>query len=127
LFGDIDSDDYEAERAADPRIDALRDRMTVTEDPAFTEAFYNVDDPANPHAIQIFYKDGTQSQISEVKYPLGHYSRRDEGKPLLAQKFRKNIAGRLGAETEKKLLAWFGDRAAFEVIAVDDFMAMLAK
>jgi 2-methylcitrate dehydratase len=127
LFGDIDSDDYEAERAADPRIDALRDRMTVTEDPAFTEAFYNVDDPANPHAIQIFYKDGTQSQISEVKYPLGHYSRRDEGKPLLAQKFRKNIAGRLGAETEQKLLAWFGDRAAFEVIAVDDFMAMLAK
>ncbi len=127
IHGDLDSDHYEAEAAADPRIDALRDKMVVTEDPAFTEAFYNVDDPANPHAVQIFYKDGTQSAVSKVQYPLGHYSRRAEGKPLLAAKFRKNIAGRLSADTEKQLLALVADRAAFEEIAVDDFMGMLVQ
>jgi 2-methylcitrate dehydratase len=127
IHGDLESDHYEAKAAADPRIDALRDKMVVTEDLAFTEAFYNVDDPANPHAVEITYKDGSKSARSAVQYPLGHYSRRSEGKPLLEAKFHKNITGRLGAEKETQLLALFDDRAAFEAIAVDDFMSFLAK
>ncbi len=126
IHGDLDSFHYEDEAAADPRIDELRTKMVVREDPAFTAAFYDVKNPANPHAVQIFYKDGQESEISTVYYPLGHASRRTEGKPLLAAKFRKNTAGRIRPETERRLLALFDDRMAFEAWAVDDFMALLA-
>ena len=125
IHGDLDSFHYEDEAAADPRIDRLREKMVVREDPAFTAAFYDVKDPANPHAVQVFYKDGEKSEISEVRYPLGHASRRAEGKPLLVAKFHKNIASRMSPENEKRLLAWFEDRTAFEATAVDDVMALL--
>jgi len=75
--------------------------------------------------VQVFYKDGEKSEISEVRYPLGHASRRAEGKPLLVAKFHKNIASRMSPENEKRLLAWFEDRTAFEATAVDDVMALL--
>ncbi|MEQ8193923.1 MAG: bifunctional 2-methylcitrate dehydratase/aconitate hydratase [Rhodospirillales bacterium] len=126
IFGDLESAHYEDAAAADPRIDPLRAKMIAREKPAYTEAFYNVNDPANPHAVQVFYKDGSKSEKSEVFYPLGHASRRAESKPLLAAKFRRNVAGRLSAENEARLLALFEDRAEFEAVAVDDFMALLA-
>ena len=126
IHGDLDSFHYEDEAAADPRIDRLREKMVVREDPAFTAAFYDIKDPANPHAVQVFYKNGEKSKISEVRYPLGHVSRRAEGRPLLVAKFQKNIAGRMSKNNEKQVLALFEDRAAFEATAVDDFMTLLA-
>jgi 2-methylcitrate dehydratase len=126
IHGDLDSVHYEDEAAADPRVDALRNKMVVREDPAFTAAFYDVDDPANPHSVQIFYGDGEKSELSTVRYPLGHVSRRKESKPLLMKKFRKNVAGRMTPDKERQLLELSEDRAAFEAVAVDDFMALLA-
>lgn len=51
LFGDITTDSYTDTIAADPRIDRLRSKMSVEEDPRYTEAYYDLDRRANPNAI----------------------------------------------------------------------------
>lgn len=127
LKGDLVSEDYEDEAASDPRIDPLRELMVTREDKTYTERFFDPVDMANCSAIQIFYKDGTSSALTETEFPLGHPNRRDEGKPVLAEKFRRNLEGRLGAEKEETLLALFDDRTPLEAMAADDFMALLAR
>ncbi|MBL24448.1 MAG: 2-methylcitrate dehydratase [Rhodospirillaceae bacterium] len=127
LHGDLVSEHYEDEAASDARIDPLREKMETREDETYTERFYNPDDTANCNAMQIFYKDGSKSEFVETEYPLGHPERRDEGKPVLAEKFRRNLTGRLGSEKEAQLLTLFDDQATLEAMAVDDFMALMAK
>ena len=39
------------------------------------------------NALQIFFKDGSQTDKVEVEYPVGHRNRRQEGIPLLERKF----------------------------------------
>jgi len=126
LHGGLISEHYEDEAASDARIDPLRDKMTTREDKTYTERFYNPDDTANCNAMQIFYKDGTSSAFIETEYPLGHPQRRAEGKPVLTEKFRRNLQGRLGTEKEMRLLALFEDRTALEALAVDEFMTLMA-
>jgi 2-methylcitrate dehydratase len=126
LHGELVSAHYEDEAASDPRIDPLREKMVTREDPVYTERFYDPEETANCSAIQIFYTDGTKSEFTETEYPLGHPKRREEGNPVLAEKFRRNIKGRLSAEKEAQVLALFEDQAALEKMAVDDFMALLS-
>ena len=83
--------------AADPRIDALRERMEVTENPTFTEEYFDPKKRAIGNAVQVFFKDGTQTDRVHVDYPIGHRRRRDEGIPVLIRKFERAIAGQLSA------------------------------
>ena len=41
IFGRLTADDYEDAVAADPRIDALRDKMDVRENPQFTQDYFD--------------------------------------------------------------------------------------
>ncbi len=100
--------------------------MVTREDETYTERFFDPVDMANCSAIQIFYKDGTSSAFTETEFPLGHPNRRAEGKPVLAEKFRRNLEGRLGAQNEEELLALFEDQPTLEKTAVDDFMTLLS-
>ena len=54
------------------------------------------------NAVQIFYKDGTKSKKVEVEYPIGHRRRRDEGIPLLIEKFKRNLARKLARKISPK-------------------------
>jgi 2-methylcitrate dehydratase len=127
IHGDLVSEHYEDEAASDQRIDALRAKMTTREDETYTKRFFDPEDTANCNAMQIFYADGSKSAFTETEYPLGHPKRRKDGLPVLAEKFRRNLKGRLSGEKEAQILALFDDRAATEAMAVDDFMALLAK
>ncbi len=69
LFGRLSADDYEDAVAQDPRVDALRAKMVVTENPAFTKDYY---DPAKRYignAVQVFFTDGTASRRVAVDFP----------------------------------------------------------
>lgn len=94
IFGQLTADHYEDKVAADPRIDALRARMVVAEEARYSREYLDPDKRSIANAVQVFFKDGTQTERVAVEYPIGHRRRRAEGIPLLLQKFQGALAER---------------------------------
>src|SRR5689334_20483274 len=120
IFGALTADHYEDATAADPRIDALRAKMRVREDPRYTREYLEPDKRAIANAVQIFFRDGSASAKVEVEYPVGHRRRRAEGIPLLLKKFRANGATCFPPERVGKILALFEDVKRLEPMAVNE-------
>ena len=95
VYGELKAEHYEDSIAQDSRIDALRDKMVVEVEDRYTKEYLESDKRSIANAVQIFYKDGSKSQKVEVEYPIGHKRRRDEGIPVLIEKFKRNIALKL--------------------------------
>src|SRR5690606_15708947 len=91
IFGRLTAEDYEDDVAKDPRIDALREKMVVSENPRFTKDYFDPDKRYIGNAVQVFFHDGGQTERVVVDYPIGHRKRRGEGIPVLVEKFRKAI------------------------------------
>jgi 2-methylcitrate dehydratase len=87
IFGALTADHYEDAIAADPRIDALRDRMEVRENTQFSVDYLDPQKRSIGNAVQVFFQDGSQTARISIEYPIGHRRRREEGIPLLLQKF----------------------------------------
>ncbi len=124
IFGRLTAEDYEDSIAHDPRVDKLRSKMEVKENPKYTKDYY---DPAKRYignAIQVFFKGGTKSERVEVEFPIGHRKRRAEGIPVLVNKFEKAIAGKLSARQCGTLNALCGDQKKLEATAVTEFMPL---
>jgi len=113
--------------AADPRIDALREKMVVAENPNFTRDYFDPDRRYIGNAMQVFFTDGTRTRRIEVEYPVGHRRRRDEGLPLLVAKFERNVATQFDPAQASLIVKLFADRERLEAAPVRDFMAMLAR
>ncbi len=124
IFGTLTADHYEDKIALDPRIDALRAKMQVVEDPRYTREYLEADKRSIANAVQVFFKDGTSTAKIEVEYPLGHRRRRGEGVPLLVKKFEENLATRLKPAQANAILELCQDRQRLEATPVDAFMAM---
>ena len=92
LFGRLTADDYENSIASDERIDKLRSKMQVKENKQYSVDYLAADKRAIANAIQIFFRDGSSTNQVEVVYPIGHRRRREQGIPLLLEKFRNNMA-----------------------------------
>jgi 2-methylcitrate dehydratase len=91
IFGRLTAKDYEDEIAADPRIDALREKIICVEDVNFTADYHDPDKRSIANAITIEFKDGSKTEEVVVEYPVGHKRRRDEGLPLLVEKYKTNL------------------------------------
>jgi len=94
IFGELTADSYTDAVAADPRIDALRDRTTVIEEPAYSADYLDPDKRAITNAVQVTFTDGTRTAKVEVEYPVGHPRRRGEAIPLLRDKLADALARR---------------------------------
>ena len=70
--GDLRAEHYEDEAAADPHIDALREKMQVKENEAFSLDYHAPDKRSIANSIQLFFKDGTASEKITTEYPIGH-------------------------------------------------------
>ncbi len=103
IFGRLTARDYEDEVALDPRIDALRARITCVEDEQFSRDYLDPEKRSIANGITIFFKDGSSSGEVLVEYPIGHRRRRDEGLPLLVAKFRTNLQRIFAAEQAGKI------------------------
>ncbi|MFM5438409.1 bifunctional 2-methylcitrate dehydratase/aconitate hydratase [Aeromonas enteropelogenes] len=125
IFGRLIAEDYEDDIAADPRIDALRDKMVVQEDKRYSREYLEADKRSIANAIQVFFKDGTHTAKVEVEYPVGHRRRREEGIPLLVEKFRHNLATRFPAKRVGEILALCQDGKQLASIPVHTFMDLL--
>ncbi|MES2008806.1 MAG: bifunctional 2-methylcitrate dehydratase/aconitate hydratase [Pseudomonadota bacterium] len=122
LFGRLTAEDYEDKMAADPRIDALRDKIVCVEDPQFTADYHDPEKRSIANALTVTLDDGTVLPEVVVDYPLGHKRRRDEGIPLLVEKFKTNLARRFPARQQQAILAVSLDQARLEAMPVNEYV-----
>jgi len=125
IFGRLTAADYEDEVARDPRIDALRARMQVRENPQFTQEYYAADKRYIGNAVQVFFRDGSSSPRVQVDFPIGHRKRRAEGMPLLVEKFKAAVAAHFPAKQVPLIEALFADAARLDALPVNEFVAAL--
>jgi 2-methylcitrate dehydratase len=125
IFGRLTAADYEDKVAGDPRIDELRDKMEVTENPDYTKDYFDSRKRYIGNAIQVFFRDGSSTERVAVDFPIGHRQRRDEGIPVLKKKFESSVSIRLREGQWKELAELCADRDKLAATAVDDFMALL--
>jgi 2-methylcitrate dehydratase len=127
LFGRLTAHDYEDEVALDPRVDALRQKMEVTENPTFTKEYYDPDKRYIGNAVQLFFKDGSASALIAVDYPIGHRKRRAEGMPILIGKFEASVGAQFESRQAQAIIALCKDRPRLEAMRVDEFVATLVN
>jgi 2-methylcitrate dehydratase len=127
LFGRLTAEDYEDSVAGDPRVDALRSKMKVKENPRFTRDYYDPEKRYIGNAVQVFFKDGSATARVEVEFPIGHRKRREEGIPILVRKFEGSLQGKLETNQFSRLKELCADQSALEATNVDDFVALLVR
>jgi 2-methylcitrate dehydratase len=125
LHGRLTAADYEDAEALDPvwgpRIDALRDRMDCVEEPQFTRDYHDPDKRSIANSLRIELEDGTVLEKT-VEYPIGHRRRRQEGLPLLVEKFKTNLRRRFDDGRQQKILDVSLDRARLESMPVNEYV-----
>ncbi len=127
IFGRLTAADYENNVASDPCIDQLRDMMEVTKNDIFTKEYFDPDKRAIGNSVQVFFKDGTSTKQVRVDYPVGHRRRRDEGIPLLKDKFEYSIRGKLSQKISQQLLDLCNDHNTFCATPVNEFMSLWVR
>jgi 2-methylcitrate dehydratase len=127
IHGRLTAADYEDAVAADPRVDALRSRMEVRENPQFTADYYDADKRFIGNAIQVYFKDGTSTARIHVDAPIGHRRRRAEGYPVLVEKFRASLPAVFPSTQCRRIEALFADAPRLDATPVDDLVAHLVR
>ncbi|MBI3936793.1 MAG: bifunctional 2-methylcitrate dehydratase/aconitate hydratase [Betaproteobacteria bacterium] len=122
IYGRLAGSDFEDEFAADPRIDPLRAKMKVVEDPRYTREFHDPAKRSSANAIEVRFRDGSSAPAVEVEYPVGHPRRRAEGIPMLEAKFRATLARRFPPRQQAAILEICLDQARFEATPADEFV-----
>jgi 2-methylcitrate dehydratase PrpD len=114
--------DYEDSVAADPSIDALREKMVCVENQQYSRDYLDPEKRSIANAVQVFFKDGTHTENVVVEYPIGHRRRRKEGIPLLEEKFKTHLSRRIPAKQAAAILELCQDQARLERTPVNEFM-----
>jgi 2-methylcitrate dehydratase len=126
IFGRLTARDYEEDIAADPRIDALREKIVCVEDAGYTADYHNPEKRSIANAITVEFRDGTVFEEVAVEYPIGHARRRVEGIPLLIEKYKTNLARIYDADQQKKIIDLCLDYDKLSATPVNEFMDLMA-
>ncbi|OGT56897.1 MAG: 2-methylcitrate dehydratase [Gammaproteobacteria bacterium RIFCSPHIGHO2_12_FULL_43_28] len=127
LEGDLTADHYENNYASNPRIDELRNKMSVEENKQFSKDYLDPEKRSIANSIQIYFKDGSKTDKVTVEYPIGHRRRRKDGIPLLYQKFEKNMTTLYPDKHVQELLALFKEADKLENMPVNELMDRFVK
>ena len=122
LKGDLVAEDYEDDMASDRRVDQLREKMFIEEDNRYSKEYLEADKRSIANSIQIFFTDGSSTEKIEVEYPIGHRRRREQGIPLLVEKFERNLATQFSDQRCQEILSLCLDQETLEATSVSDFM-----
>ncbi len=104
IFGRLTAADYEDRIAADPRIDILRGKMETAEDKQFPADYLDPEKRSIANALTVTLNDGTILEEVVVEYPIGHKRRREEGIPLLIEKYKTNLARVFSSKQQQLIL-----------------------
>lgn len=124
IFGRLTAADYEDNIAADPRIDILRDKINCVEDPQFTADYHDPEKRSIANALTVELNDGTILDEIVVEYPIGHKRRREEGIPVLIEKFKTNLARKFPTKQQQKVLDASLDFNTLINIPVNEYVDM---
>lgn len=127
LKGNLTAQDYEDTVANDPRVDALREKMTCVEKPEYTKDYLDPDKRSIANAVQIFYKDGSSSEQVAVEYPIGHRRRRSEGIPELIKKFKINLKREFDDTRAEKIMNLNLDIDLLQQTPVSEYVDLYTK
>ena len=122
IHGKFGPRDLEDDFAADPRIDRLRDKMVVTEDPRYSKDFYDPDKRSEANAVQVWFKDGASTPKVEVEYPRGHKRRRAEFIPALRAKFEASLDRRFPQRQREQILKLYDDNRSLDRTPVNEYV-----
>lgn len=122
LHGDLRAEHYEDEIAADPRIDQLREKMYVSENMQFSRDYHDPEKRSIANSIKLIFNDGSQSNLITVEYPIGHKRRREEGVPVLLEKFKRNLATQFEPDRIEAILEVMNDTNSLAALSVVEFM-----
>ena len=125
IHGRLTAADYEDGVAADPRIDALRERIECVEDPQFSRDYLAPDKRSIANAITVEFNDGSSTGEVVVEYPIGHRRRRDDAIPLLVEKFRTNVARRFAGRQQQAILDAALDAGRLAALPVHEFVDLM--
>jgi 2-methylcitrate dehydratase len=124
IFGRLTAADYEDTVAKDPqwgaRIDAVRDRISCTEDPQFTRDYHDPEKRSIANSLRMELNDGAVIEET-VEYPIGHRRRREEGLPLLVEKFKTNLRRRFPEVQQQRILDASLDPAKLDGMPVNEY------
>jgi len=125
LLGRLTAADYEDEVAEDPvwgpRIDALRAKMECVEEPRFTAEYHDPEKRSIANTLRVEMNDG-RSIEETVEYPIGHRRRREEGLPLLVEKFKRNLGRRFDEARQQRILEVSLDAERLDSMAVNEYV-----
>ena len=122
IYGRLTAEHYTDEIAADPRIDRLRAKMFVRENESFTHDYYDLEKRAIGNSIQVFFNDGSKTDRVEIQYPVGHRHRREEGIPLLKEKFSNSLNDIFEDDQIQAILSTFDDDKSLSELSASQFM-----
>ncbi len=125
-YGELTAEHYSDRVSADPRIDELRAKMIVRENPSFTRDYYDLNKRAIGNSVQVFFKDGTRTQRVEILYPMGHRRRREEGIAMLKVKFENSLQDVFERDQIVGILQTVADPDLLDQKPVREFMDMLS-
>jgi 2-methylcitrate dehydratase len=125
IYGRLTAADYEDEVAADPLggplIDAVRACITCVEDPQFTLDYQDPEKRSIANSLCMELSDETVLEET-VEYPIGHRRRREEGLPLLVEKFRSNLRRRFDEDRQRKILEVSLDADRLDSMPVNEYV-----
>ncbi len=127
IKGDLVAEDYEDSVAKDPLVDNLREKMEIEEDLSFSKDYLDPSKRSIANSLQIFFKDGTCTDIEEVYYPIGHKNRRAEGIPILIKKFEKNLMTQFSEDRVKGIMSLFEDNEKLFNLPVREFVDLFVE
>ena len=127
IKGDLVAEDYEDTVANDPLVDNLREKMEIEEDLSFSKDYLDPSKRSIANSLQIFFKDGTFTDIEEVHYPIGHKNRRSEGIPILIRKFEKNLMTQFSEDRVKGIMSLFEDNEKLFNLPVSEFVDLFVE
>lgn len=122
IHGRLTAADYEDSIAQDARIDVLRAKMECVEDAQFTKDYHDPEKRSIANALTIEFNDGSTFDEVVVEYPIGHKRRREDGIPLLVEKFKTNLARRFPVRQQLAILDVSLDQARLEAMPVNEYV-----
>lgn len=127
IYGRLTAADYEDDIASNPQIDALREKMETVEDPQYTLDYHDPNKRSIANALTVTMKDGTVLEEIEVEYPIGHKRRREEGIPVLIEKYKTNLARIFPEKQREVLLEKTLDLDTISTLPVHEFVDLMVR
>jgi len=124
LYGNMTSDHYEDSVASDPRVDELRRKVLIAENPQYSADYVDPDRRSCANSVQVHFKDRTSTNKFEVEYPIGHRRRRTEGFSALEKKFISSLHKKFPPERAGFIFERVTDSQVFDALTPIDFMEL---